>query len=368
MSLRSKVFPETPPNDKIVARSKFVGSWESQLRGLGRHTAYLSTDLTEFRADVDDIAMDLVYLQRHRVEVGLKLVLERAGGEVPTTHDISDLRRCCLQHLDSAGQAMLAADFDAETREFVDLMHAADRGSYAYRYPVDTHNQPAQRAEYIDLAELESGGAAFQASVIGVVAALTKTVGVPVADEDVEATSQEAATTVRAMRATVAFLEATYEAMENDRAYLATRRGMPNLPISAEGGRARERADDQLIAMGTLEPPLLLLLDRLAPRRDPDAPPIALDAGLVPPPPPLTSAAVAAPGEHAKRRMIELAEGIARYFPPLKSALGKMLSRTASWSSEADRQLHADLERFHSRILVGVDPDAVAPQAGNPEA
>jgi len=351
MSLRSRVFPETPPNDKIVARSKFVGSWESQLRGLGRHTAYLSTDLTEFRADVDDVAMDLVYLQRHRVEVGLKLVLERAGGEVPTTHDISDLRRRCVK-----------------MREFVDLMHAADQGSYAYRYPVDTHNQPAQRAEYIDLAELESGGAAFQASVIGVVAALTKTVGVPVADEDVEATAHEAATTVRAMRTTVAFLEASYEAMENDRARLATLRGMPNLPISGEGGRARERADDQLIAMGTLEPPLLLLLDRLAPRRDPDAPPVALDAGLVPPPPPLTSAAVAAPGEHAKRRMIELAEGIVRYFPPLKSALGKMLSRTASWSSEADRQLHADLERFHSRILVGVDPDAVAPQAGNPGA
>jgi hypothetical protein len=70
-----------PREQGIVARSEFVGSRESQLRGLGRHTAYLSTDLVDFRADVDDIAMDLVYIQR----------LERAGDEVPKRHDISGL-------------------------------------------------------------------------------------------------------------------------------------------------------------------------------------------------------------------------------------------------------------------------------------
>jgi hypothetical protein len=72
-----------------------------------------------------------------------------------------------------------------------------------------------------------------------------------------------------------------------------------------------------------------------------------------------------APWEHAQQRMNEVVEGIVQYFPPLKSALSKMLAWTASWTSEADRQLHVDLERFHSRILHGVDPTAQPPEAGH---
>jgi len=74
-TLSDDVFPKGPPRDGLIARTEYVGSWESQFRGVGRHTAFLSRYLLSFSAAVDDIALDVVFLQRHRVEVGLKLIL-----------------------------------------------------------------------------------------------------------------------------------------------------------------------------------------------------------------------------------------------------------------------------------------------------
>jgi hypothetical protein len=366
MNLRQRVFPSVPPSDKVIVETKFVGSWESQLRGLGRHTAYLSRDLVEFRADVDDIAMDLVYLQRHRVEVGLKLLLERVGADVPMTHNIDVLFQRVLAALRDAGHGTLANALNASMREFVDLMHAADPGSYAYRYPVDRQNQPALRKDYVDLQELEAAGAKFQESVYEVVASLTRTEHVPVDDDDVEETALDAASTIRALRNVVVFLEGTYGTMEEDREQAATLIGQPGLSPRAAGARAREMADEHVVALRTLEPSLENLLQRLAARRAPDAKPIELDADAIPAPPRMPPEAMLAPYEHAQKRMTEMAEGMARYFPPLKRSLATMIARTVLWPSEADRQLHADLERFHSRILPGVDPSDLTGEGLSP--
>jgi hypothetical protein len=363
MTLRQRVFPPAPPSDKVIVRTQFVGSWESQLRGLGRHTAYLSQDLVEFRADVDDIAMDLVFLQRHRVEVGLKLLLERVGAKVEITHNISALYEQCLQALRDAGHRSVAQVFNTGTREFVELMHAADPGSYAYRYPVDRQNQPAKREDYIDLQELEIAGAAFQASALEAVTSLTGAEPVPVGDDDVEQIAVDAAATIRALRTTVAFLEAMFARMERDGEQVASVAGRRGLVPTAAGKRAREMADEQLVALRTLEPPLETLLNRLAGRRKPDSEPLVLDADAIPAQPALQPAGMLIPMKHAKQRMDEAAEGIAQYFPPLKIALSRMLARTASWTSEADIQLHADLERFDSRIMTGVDPATLEAQA-----
>ena len=363
MTLRQRVFPPVPPRDKVIVRTRFVGSWESQLRGLGRHTAYLSEDLVEFRADVDDIAMDLVFLQRHRVEVGLKLLLERAGADVEITHNISTLYEQCLQALRDARHRSVAQVLDTGTREFVELMHAADPGSYAYRYPVDRQNQPAKREDYINLQEVEIAGAAFQDSVLDAVASLTGAEPVPVGDAEVEETAVDAASTVRALRTTVAFLEAMFARMERDGEQVASVAGRRGLVPTAAGKRAGEVADEQLVALRTLEPPLQTLLNRLAGRRKPDSEPLVLDADAIPAQPAMPPAAMFIPTKHAKQRMNEATEGIVRYFPPLKIALSRMLARTASWTSEADIQLHADLERFYSRILTGVDPATLEAQA-----
>jgi hypothetical protein len=364
MTLKERVFPSTEPLDRIVARSKFVGSWESQLRGLGRHTAYMSADLTEFRADIDDVAMDIVFLQRHRVEVGLKLLLERAGAEVPKTHDISDLWRRCLDALRASDHSAFADKLQAEAREFVDVMHAADPGSYAYRYPVDNENQPAHREQYIDLRELEVAGADFQVSVVSTVAALTEEIPVPVTEDEVDATVAEAASVIRTMRTLVAFIEAVEAVMLDDLVRAGTVAGRAGLSPSAESARGLERGQEWLVALRTIAPPLEVLLLRLASRRAPDAAAPSLDADVIPTMPVWTPAALLAPAEHAQKRMHELVDGMVLYFPPVKSALAKMMARTATWPSEADRQLHLDLERLHSRILVGVDPDAIPSQGG----
>jgi hypothetical protein len=146
MSLRDQIFPQGPPRDAHIVRTAFVGSWESQFRGLGRLTAFLSEYLLRFNAAVDDIALNVIFLQRHRIEVGLKLLLERANAEVPAIHDIDNLAQRCVAGLRAAGHEALGKSFWSGQQEFIGLMHKIDPGSFDYRYPVDTKNQPVTRA------------------------------------------------------------------------------------------------------------------------------------------------------------------------------------------------------------------------------
>jgi hypothetical protein len=152
--------------------------------------------------------------------------------------------------------------------------------------------------------------------------------------------------------------------MLDDLARAVAAGGRPVVSPSAASARGLERGEEWLVALRTLAPPLELLLQRLASRRASGAAPPSLDADVIPAMPVWNAAALLKPDEHATKRMHELVDGMVLYFPPLKSALAKMMARMASWPSQADRQLHADLERFHSRILAGVDPDALPAQSG----
>ncbi len=91
MGLRDRIFPLGPPVDGNIIRTEFVGTWESQLLGLGRLTKFLTDRLLSESFGVDDMALYVMFLQRHRVEVGLKLVLERAQGTIPGTHKLQPL-------------------------------------------------------------------------------------------------------------------------------------------------------------------------------------------------------------------------------------------------------------------------------------
>lgn len=363
MPLLDDVFPKGPPRDGLIAQTEYVGSWESQFRGLGRHTAFLSKYLLSFSAAVDDIALDVVFLQRHRVEVGLKLVLERASATIPPTHDIVDLAERCKIALSALGRSDVATQFSSEFDEFVYLMHESDPGSFAYRYPVDTKNRPASRHQYVDLKELETAGAKFHVSIIQVVNNCTEAEPVPITDAEVEPTAQEAEALLRAIRSSNAFSTQTYSEMVAKGEKLAALVGRR---LNSEQTSAQKAAADEYMELFTaLEPQLLLLLRRLEPRRGSPSAPSAIAPDPVTPLPRLTIGTSHAVNAQLHALMKAYVDGLAPRMLELKRTLLLLRNRTDTWPCPADRQLHADLGRFASRLMAGVDP--LAPLDGSPD-
>lgn len=354
MPLADDVFPKGSPRDGLIARTEYVGSWESQFRGLGRHTAFLSKYLLSFSAAVDDIALDVVFLQRHRVEVGLKLMLERASGTIPPSHDIADLAGQCKIALGALGRSDLATQFSSESDEFVHLMHESDPGSFAYRYPFDTKNRPASRHQYVDLKELETAGAKFQESTLQAVNALTEAEPVPVTDAEVEPTAQETEALLRAIRSSNTFSTQTYSEIVTNRDKLAALTGRR---IDSEQTPApKAAADEYMELLAALEPQLLLLLRRVEPRRESPTVPSAIEPNPVDPLPRLTIGTPQAVNAQLNVLMKVYVDGLATRLLELKRTLLLLRNRTDMWQCPADRQLHADLGRFASRLMTGVDP------------
>jgi hypothetical protein len=354
MTLADDIFPKGSPRDGLIARTEYVGSWKSQFRGLGRHTAFLSKYLLKFSAAVDDIAIDVVFLQRHRVEVGLKLILERASATIPRSHDIADLAERCKRSLDALGRSDLAAQFATETTEFVQLMHESDPGSFAYRYPVDTKQEPATRHPYVDLKELEVGGSRFQASILTIIDALTADEPVPIADEEVDSTASEAEALLRAIRSNRAFWTQTYSEIVGNRDKLVTLTGRR---IEDDQAPTQKAAADEYMELFTaLEPQLLLLLRRLEPRRQTAAVPADIEPGPITPLPQITIGTPQVVNTQLHSLMRAFVDGLAPRMFELKRTLMLLRNRTESWQSPADLQLHADLGRFASRLMSGVDP------------
>lgn len=365
MALSDDIFPEGLPRDGLIAQTEYVGSWESQFRGLGRHTAFLSKYLLRFSAAVDDIAVDVVFLQRHRVEVGLKLILERTSATIPPSHDIPELAERCKRALDAVGRSDLSMQFSSETDEFVQLMHRSDPGSFAYRYPVDTKHRPASRHRYVDLKELEATGAKFQTSTIKIVDALTEAEPVPITDAEVEPTAGETEALLRAIRSSNTFWTQTYNEIVANRDRLAALIGRR---IEGEQVPAQKAAADEYMELfSALEPQLLLLLRRLEPRRE-----SAPVASLIEPDPvtPLPQMTIGTP-QAVKAQLDTLikayVDGLAPRFLELKRTLMLLRNRTENWQTPADRQLHADLGRFASRLMSGVDPLAQSTTPSSPQ-
>jgi hypothetical protein len=162
MTLRDDIFPSGPLRDGTIIRAQLVETWESQLLGLGRLTAFLTERLEKESFAIDDMALYVVFLQRHRVEVGLKLILERAGASIPTTHKLEPLLQACKTAVEAAGFTSEGQRFASAQASYVQLVAQIDPGAATFRYPVDTAQQPWARDEYVDLDAFERAGAGFR--------------------------------------------------------------------------------------------------------------------------------------------------------------------------------------------------------------
>lgn len=345
VSLADRIFPRGPvPRDGRIVRTRWVGSWESQLIGVGRLTAFLASRLPVESHAIDDMALNIVFLQRHRIEVGLKLILERADAEIPKTHSLGLLRTCCVDACDAAGLAAEWARLITPNNEFIDLMDDVDPVANAFRYPVDVKSVPWNRHQFIDVAELEDAGIRLQQGVMNLVEALAAREPLPIAEADAASVARELHELAAACRAVEAFQRESVQALRAERRRLGDLR-----PERIEGVfLAGEAVAEHTLALATR---VERTRDRIIAQMDIDPP---ADPAPLPPLPPLPKAVISLDervmAERQREQMKWTVDAMVPRFRWLIEAVRAVERRSAAWSTPAARQVHLDAARFKSRL------------------
>lgn len=163
--LRDQLFPtgEANRHDGLL-QTEWSEGWPDEFMGLGALTHWMTPRLRELHGEMDYAGAAVVFLQRHRLELGLKALADHAGATVKMVHDLNVL-------WDGAEAALKPSypdewnAFADDHREFVKLVAEIDPDSYHYRYGVDKANAPNPRPRFIDLSVFEHCGAAFEGGV-----------------------------------------------------------------------------------------------------------------------------------------------------------------------------------------------------------
>lgn len=349
-SLRDRIFPPGPaPRDGNIARTKWVGTWESQLIGLGRLTGFLSPRLVAQSHAIDDMALNLVFLQRHRIEVGLKLVLERAGQEIPRLHRLGELRDRCQNACAAAGLGTEWANIVSRHDEYIDLIDSVDPGASTFRYPTDLNSMPWNRDQFIDVVELDRAGSGLQNAILEVVELFAAREPSPVSTMDAVAAVGELRKLSAACRDLITLQEDAVQALRAEGERLRGGR-----PVSFDPARDVYHAGE---ALAEYTVALADRTDRVLNRivaascvvNLPDPPPLP----PLPPVPQLTP--FAGPLILAQQQQAQIKWFTDAFLPRwrrLSDAIRAVESRTATWTTPAARQLHLDVARFASRMFV----------------
>lgn len=167
VSIRDQLFPEGEEHrhDGLL-QMQWSQGWVDSFLGLGALTHWITPRLGELHAAMDYAGAAVVFLQRHRIELGLKTLLDCAGAQPAeyNHHSLDKLWAACAAALmpnhPSAWKAFACAH-----REFVEEVGKADPGSFAFRYPVDKSGVPVERPIFVDPVVFENAGAAFEEGV-----------------------------------------------------------------------------------------------------------------------------------------------------------------------------------------------------------
>lgn len=347
-SLADSIFPAGDPRDGWILRLELVGSWESQFLGLGRLVAFLTPRLLKEAFAVDDMGVNVVFLQRHRVEVGLKLILERAGASPVGDHKIDVLWSRCAEACTDAGFSARWDDFDRAQKEFGTTLNLVDPGAATFRYPVDRRNQPWKRGQ-VDLAQLEEAGAAFERDLMALVRELAAAEPLPIAAGESLEASEELRSLIAGCRGIVGVSRQTADQL---------RQQMEEMRSLIPGPRVR-RADGEgevpeLDAIAEVTEPLAGRLDDLLDRvvatygLDLDPPPRVQPIG---PAPRLTPFAPPARQKEIQDAQISwFVESLVRELRPLAQSVEAVHKRSETWTTPAARQIHLDVARLRSRM------------------
>lgn len=349
-SVADTIFPGGEPRDGNILRLELVGSWESQFLGLGRLTAFLTPRLLEEAFAVDDMGVNVVFLQRHRVEVGLKLILERMDATAVGDHNIDALWNRCDQGCEEEGFSSQWDVFGRAQREFAYLLDRVDPGAATFRYPVDKRNQPWRRGQ-VDLAELEKAGAAFQEDLMALVREAATAETMPIRKEEAADAAAELRSLVercRGLMRTNQIMLDDFSAQMNALRALnpnprkrnpdPSRAGVPEFEAIAEVteplASRTEDLFDRVVKTYAVDMAVNLAQDPItpAPRLEPFDPP-------------------AKQAETRRAQVKWFVDILVRQLPPLVEAIDAVCARSESWKTPAARQIHLEATCFRSRLF-----------------
>ena len=342
------IFPVGPARDGKILRLGLVGTWESQLVGLRRLTAFLTPRLLTQSHAVDDMGLYLVFLQRHRVEVALKLILERAKAPIPVDHQIMRLFGQCEDACRAVGIAKAWDSFAGAQQPFAELIDEVDPGAATFRYPVDKKAQPWARREHVDLEALETAGCAFHDDVNGLVAALATLEPPPVEATKAPEAMKKLTELAAHCRRFISWQDEVMGALRNQSQDLAR----------FTGQRFRPQTGDAIQGLTAVTEVSLALGDRAEALRDHIGATYGLVAPAVSDPPtfvepprlvPLSRPKVLMAAQDAQIRWI--VDGLIEHVSPLTRAVADVAALSGDWDGHAARQLHVDVVRFRSRLM-----------------
>jgi hypothetical protein len=343
------IFPAGEPRDGNILRLELVGSWESQFLGLGRLTAFLTPRLLEEAFAVDDMGVNVVFLQRHRVEVGLKLILERMDATPVGDHSIDSLWSRCDQACQQAGFSSQWDIFARAQKEFAHTLNRVDPGAATFRYPVNRKNQAWKRGQ-VDLIELEKAGAAFQRDLLTLVREAAAAETLPIDKEEAAEAAEELRSLVERCRG----LLRTNQEIFHD--FSEQMNALKALNPNARRRRPEpSRVIPEFEAIAEVAEPLASLTEEMLTRV---VETYSVQLPPSPPPEPITPAPRLNPFDppakmaEAQREQIKwTVDLIVREVPPLAEAIDAVCARSKSWQTPAARQIHLDATRFRSRLL-----------------
>lgn len=347
-TLGEKIFPSEEVRDGRILRLELVSSWESQLLGIGRLTRPLTERLMRQTHAPDDMGLNVIFLQRHRVEVGLKLIQERSGAALHETHSIPPLVAACARACRAAG---LDAEWDAFERsqaEFMDLMDQVDPLAASFRFPVGKNAQPLSRRKYVDLEELEAAGASFEVAVISLIDALAAHEPLPIEQKEAETAAQELAELVQSARGIIEFQRNAMGQLRGQVDRLSLRRGRRPPSRNEDAYAAAEAVEEVTEALGVRAAKLLerIVTDTgIEPPTLPPLPPLGRLPELTPTFDP------AALKRQQDAQIKAFVDGFVERVRPLTRAVEAVRVRSEDWATPAARQLQLDVARFQSRLM-----------------
>lgn len=151
MGLFDEIFPTK--RDPRLVQTEWAGDWLDGAAGFGYAAERLTEHRDKFGALIDQAGLAVFFLQRHRVEMTLKGLLDAVGGDVTGKHGLLYLWELCKKALEPKDPAAWK-QFAADHRELVKVLDTVDQSSYTFRYPVDTKGRKASRPAFIDLEVL----------------------------------------------------------------------------------------------------------------------------------------------------------------------------------------------------------------------
>jgi hypothetical protein len=164
MPLYDRLFPQR--RSVRYVQTEWSSGWGDTAATFGYAAEHLTEQAEEFGATWDQTGIAVFFLQRHRVELILKSLLDAADASVPTHHRLRELWDACRRPLEPQDAREWKSFADAH-RELIDALDKVNPDSMAFRYPVDKHGAGMKRPRFVDLGVLNEAVTELEAHAEG---------------------------------------------------------------------------------------------------------------------------------------------------------------------------------------------------------